>query len=147
MSWGGVIHLLLQTAMREPKADLNAAAVSALRASELDTALAGDATATVKAVMASEVWRRARAARQCLTEVPFVVGLPDGVVRGVIDLAFEEKDGWVLVDYKTDRASLEQLLETYRTQLESYRKCWRAVGPVKETGVYSTRANRYGMLA
>ncbi len=146
MRWGGVIHWLLQTAMREPTADLDAAAVSALRAAELDASLAGEAVATVRAVMGSELWRRARAAARCLTEAPFVVTLPDGVVRGVIDLAFEEAGGWVLVDYKTDKAGIEELLEKYRPQLESYRDCWRSVGPVKEVGIYATRAKRYGAL-
>jgi ATP-dependent helicase/nuclease subunit A len=146
MSWGSVIHLLLQTAMREPKADLGAAAVSALRAAELDESLAGEAVATVRAVMGSELWRRARAARQCLAEVPFVMTRPDGLVRGVIDLAFEEEGGWVLVDYKTDRAGIVELLETYRQQLENYRQCWQTVGPVKEIGIYATRSDRYGKL-
>jgi ATP-dependent helicase/nuclease subunit A len=148
MRWGSVIHLLLQTAMREPAADLAVAAVSQLRAAELDESLASEAAATVRAVMASELWRRARAARQCLTEAPFVVALPDGVVRGVIDLAFEEEGGWVLVDYKTDQADVVALLETYRRQLETYRDCWRVTTAqkVKETGLYSTRANRYGVL-
>ncbi len=146
MRWGGVIHLLLQTAMREPTADLDAAAATALRAAELDESLAGDAVATVRAVMRSNLWRRARAAARCLTEAPFVVTLPEGVVRGVIDLAFEEADGWVLVDYKTDQAGIGELLEKYRPQLESYRDCWRSVGPVKEVGIYATRADRYGQL-
>jgi len=148
MRWGSVIHLLLQTAMREPRADLDAAAASALRAVELDESLAGEAVATVGAVMKSELWRRARAARQCLTEVPFVVALADDVVRGVIDLAFEEHGGWVLADYKTDRAGVEELLEKYREQLQNYRDCWRAITalPVKETGLYSTWANGYGAL-
>ncbi len=138
--------MLLQTAMREPTADLDAAAATALRAAELDESLAGDAVATVRAVMRSNLWRRARAAARCLTEAPFVVTLPEGVVRGVIDLAFEEADGWVLVDYKTDQAGIGELLEKYRPQLESYRDCLRSVGPVKEVGIYATRADRYGQL-
>jgi ATP-dependent helicase/nuclease subunit A len=146
MRWGSVIHRLLQTAMREPAVDLEAAARSALCAEELEERLAGEAVSTVRSVMGSALWRRARAAGKCLTEVPVAVTLPDGLVRGVIDLAFEEQGGWVLVDYKTDRESIEELLEKYRAQLESYRDCWRLVGPVKEVGIYATRAGRYGML-
>lgn len=146
MSFGSVIHWLLQTAMRDPKADLESAAVSALRAAELDASLAGEAVATVRSVMGSELWRRARAARRCLAEVPVVVALPDGLVRGVIDLAFEEADGWVLVDYKTDRVGVEELLQKYRPQLESYRDCWRSVGTVKEVGIFATRTDRYERL-
>ncbi len=148
MSWGSVIHSLLQTAMRDPKTDLEPAAVSALRAAELEDSLAGEAVATVRSVMGSELWRRARAARQCLAEVPVVVALSDGLVRGVIDLAFEEADGWVLVDYKTDRETPEVLLEKYRGQLETYRNCWQTATnlPVKEAGLYAIHSDRYVVL-
>jgi ATP-dependent helicase/nuclease subunit A len=144
MRWGSVIHLLLQAAMREPSGDLNAIAVSALRASELDAALAAEAVTVVRRVMKSALWRRA--AGKCLTEVPLVVAMPDGLVRGVIDLAFAEAGGWVLVDYKTDRD--EGLLEKYRPQLESYRACWQAATgqPVKELGLYAVATDRYLVL-
>jgi ATP-dependent helicase/nuclease subunit A len=98
--------------------------------------------------MNSEVWRRARAARRCLTEVPFVVTMPESLVRGVIDLAFEEADGWVLVDYKTDRTAdrrLGELAETYRPQLDAYRAAWAQIAsePVQEAGLYFTHVSRY----
>jgi ATP-dependent helicase/nuclease subunit A len=144
MRWGSVIHLLLQAAF--DGRDLNGLALAALREAELDETLAGEAVATVERVRRSKIWQRAAAARQRLTEVPFVVALPAGVVRGVIDLAFEEHGGWVLVDYKTDQAGLPELLEKYRPQLESYRDCWRSVGVVKEVGIYATRADAYGRL-
>src|SRR5207245_2558066 len=97
------------------------------------------------------LWKRAGKSRKRLTEVPFVVG--DGaLVRGVIDLAFEEADGWVIVDYKTDRATgerLEALTETYRPQLLAYRAAWEQAlrQPVKETGLYFTHARRYQVVA
>jgi ATP-dependent helicase/nuclease subunit A len=49
------------------------------------------------------------------------------VIDGVIDLAFREQDGWVIVDYKSDRAGKEvagEVLETYRRQVELYAQCW-----------------------
>jgi len=152
MRWGSVIHLLLQAAMRAPTGDLNAVAISALRAAELDAALADEAVAAVRGVMKSALWRRAQAARQRLTEVPLSVCLPsekDMVVRGVIDLAFAEDDGWVLVDYKTDQAEApESLLEKHRAQLETYEACWRASTgeTVKELGLYAVRTDRYLVL-
>ena len=45
------------------------------------------------------------------------------VVHGVIDLMFREKDGFVLVDYKTDRFVLErvnEVAERYRPQIALY---------------------------
>jgi ATP-dependent helicase/nuclease subunit A len=148
MRWGSVIHLLLQALLREPTTNLEGVAISALRAAELDVTRASEAVMIVRGVMNSEIWRRARAARRCLTEVPFVVTMPDSLVRGVIDLAFEETDGWVLVDYKTDRAAkqrLSELAQTYRPQLDAYRAAWTQIArePVLEAGLYFTHASRY----
>jgi ATP-dependent helicase/nuclease subunit A len=147
MRWGSVIHLLLQAAMQKADADLKALAVSALREADLDVAWADEAVDAVHRVTNSKLWQRAKESRQRLTEVGFVVRLPgeEAVVRGVIDLAFEEADGWVLVDYKTDRGGVDKLAETYRSQLQTYRSCWQqSLGQkVKEMGVYATRANRY----
>ena len=42
------------------------------------------------------------------------------LIQGVVDCAFLEDDGWVLVDYKTDRAEdTEAFREMYRPQLKS----------------------------
>ena len=70
---------------------------------------------------------------QC--EQPFVIGIPakdlfedeskgeDNIlIQGIIDLFFEEDDGIVLVDYKTDRVTKKDgealLIERYSKQLE-----------------------------
>jgi len=43
------------------------------------------------------------------------------ILQGVIDCYFEEEDGWVLVDYKSDYyESIEEIKEKYTTQLELY---------------------------
>ena len=62
------------------------------------------------------------------------------LVQGVVDCAFREPEGWVLVDYKTDHVENEQeLVETYRPQLQWYAE---AIGtltgqPVKEAWLYA----------
>ena len=46
----------------------------------------------------------------------------DSILKGIIDLAFQEEDGFVLVDYKTDTVSSpEELADSYREQLLLYR--------------------------
>lgn len=46
----------------------------------------------------------------------------DGMIKGIIDLMYEEDDGIVIVDYKSDRGMTEnQLRERYRRQLEIYK--------------------------
>ena len=150
MRWGGVIHALLQAAMSAPKADWRALATALLQTADLDATLVEEAVETVRHVMESALWQRAYSSRQRFAELPFVVlDAGDGaLVRGVIDLAFEESDGWVIVDYKTDRATgrqLEKLVETYRPQVTAYRTAWAQIlqRPVKEVGLYFTHADRY----
>ena len=46
----------------------------------------------------------------------------DGMIKGIMDLVFEEDDGLIIVDYKSDRgASAKALSERYRMQLTLYK--------------------------
>ena len=77
----------------------------------------------------------------------------DTIVQGIIDCYFEEADGFVLLDYKTNwidrKKPLEEeenrLRETYRTQVETYRKALeQGFGlPVHEAGLYLFSAGVY----
>lgn len=157
--WGTVIHLLLQAAMQQPAVDLHELAYTALEDQQLDPALADAAVQMVQAVTQSEIWRRATASEQCLVEVPFSTCLPpdktvDGlptILRGVIDLAFREPAGWVIVDYKSDARPAEALPELtahYAGQVRTYAETWkRIVGqPVHEAGLYFTHECVYVTL-
>jgi hypothetical protein len=57
------------------------------------------------------------------------------VLDGVIDLAFKEDDGWVLVDWKTDRSPTEETVHRYERQLQVYQASWEALSgePVQES--------------
>jgi ATP-dependent helicase/nuclease subunit A len=158
--WGSVIHLLLENAMRDPTADLEQLAYASLADQGLNPACAADAVATVHAVMRSDIWKRAQANTRRLVEVPFQTlmppdpNVPDSIpviLRGVIDLVFQEANGWVVVDYKTDARSegeLPALVDHYRGQVEAYADFWHAaVGePVVEKGLYFTHAGTYAKL-
>jgi ATP-dependent helicase/nuclease subunit A len=112
-------------------------------------------------VLKSEILQRAKAARRRFLEVPFqklilptatsaVSGLPN-VVRGVIDLSFEESAGWVIIDYKTDRvaaSSITTAAEHYRPQVQTYAVAWHEMlgQPVHETGLYFTHVDTYVRL-
>ena len=63
------------------------------------------------------------------------------VLHGVIDLAFRTPDGWELVDYKTDQARAERLVEQYRDQLDAYATHWerRSGQAVATTALYAVR--------
>ena len=71
----------------------------------------------------SDIVRRAVASNRIWREVPVATPVYDGSLHGFIDLLFEEEDGLVVVDYKTDSVSAEQLpkvMDRYRLQGGAY---------------------------
>lgn len=77
-------------------------------------------------------------------EWPFTLLIDGGaLVQGVIDLAFMENGGWILVDYKTDRDA-DALVNTYREQLLWYRRALEKLTalPVREMWLYSLSKDR-----
>ena len=88
-------------------------------------------------------------------EKPFVMGIPACaidkdkykseelvVVQGIVDAWFEEDEGIVIVDYKTDNvARIEDLKARYESQLVYYGEALEKVTgkPVKELVIYSVK--------
>ena len=61
-------------------------------------------------------------------------------MQGIIDVYFEEEDGLVVLDYKTDRVSDEkELVNKYHAQLDYYAKALEQLTEkkVKEKLIYS----------
>ncbi|MFI3171253.1 MAG: helicase-exonuclease AddAB subunit AddA [Eubacteriales bacterium] len=99
------------------------------------------------------VKRMSRAARnhKFFKEQPFVIGVSSAqiygvesdeitLVQGIIDVYFEEEDGLVVVDYKTDRVkTMHELKERYHAQLEYYGQALEQLTGkvVKERIIYS----------
>ncbi len=106
--------------------------------------------------MVSDLAYRIRASRRVLREVPFSlsvtareIGIAQSeervMVQGIIDLVFEEKGQWVLVDYKSnmaDESRLITLASAYQTQIDLYKKALtRITGkPVRESYLYLLRS-------
>ena len=68
------------------------------------------------------------------------------MIQGIIDVYFEEEDGLVLLDYKTDAVpDLEMLWQRYETQLDYYQEALeRLTGKkVKERILYSFHLGQY----
>ena len=70
------------------------------------------------------------------------------ITHGVIDMAFEEADGWVIVDFKTDAFDVDQendFVTHYADQVNRYRQVWQEVFgySVKEAGLYFTNRQKY----
>jgi len=69
---------------------------------------------------ASRLAEALRAARRVRREVPFVLRREAGILRGKIDLLYEDKSGHMcVVDYKTDRDSTG-IVERYKAQMAAY---------------------------
>lgn len=99
-----------------------------------------------------ERMQQAAHAGKLYREKPFVMGKPAKealeesgseellLIQGIIDVFFEEEDGIVLLDYKTDSVrNAKELADRYRTQMELYQEAVeRALGKkVKEKILYS----------
>ena len=96
--------------------------------------------------------RQASLKGKCFAEQPFVLGMKAKkiyteanceeyvLVQGIIDVYFEEQDGLVLLDYKTDKVLCEQeLVNRYHAQLNYYAEALsRLTGKkVKQKLIYS----------
>ncbi len=76
-----------------------------------------------KVAVQSNIVRRAVASQRIWREVPVAAPVGDGSLHGFIDLLFEEENGLVVVDYKTDSVTEEQLpevIDRYRLQGGAY---------------------------
>jgi len=156
MSWGSTLHRLLEAAMRDPGVDLRALAVNVLAEEDRPPEDLDEALAAVEGVRKSPLWKRALASKRCLVEVPFALSLPpaelglsadvpETLLSGAIDLVFEEPDGWVLVDYKSDtvRENLEALVRFYEPQLSRYRRVWSELtGRPTKAGLFFLEGGR-----
>jgi ATP-dependent exoDNAse (exonuclease V) beta subunit len=78
------------------------------------------ASQVVRAVLQHEIISRARRSSSLKRETPVAWVQPDGtLIEGVLDLAFDEDDKTVVVDFKTDH-ELAAGETRYRAQLEQY---------------------------
>jgi ATP-dependent helicase/nuclease subunit A len=151
--WGSAVHELLEIVAKTPAADLAASALMLAGQYDLGTEQVDELVTTIRSVTQSEIWKRSQAATQCFSELPFeaIDRNEDGtpiITRGVIDLLFEEFDGWVIVDYKSDDLSssdIESAVNHYRHQLIGYAAHWQKLtaAVVKEAGLYFTKLDRY----
>jgi ATP-dependent exoDNAse (exonuclease V) beta subunit len=79
--------------------------------------------------------RAAERRRQCHREWPVIWQAPSGVlVEGTIDLVFEEKEGLIALDFKTDR-ELATDLDGYKRQLTYYCRALEAATGRSARGV------------
>lgn len=105
----------------------------------------------------SDIYSRLKKSRLVMREKSFLVKLDDinageelkalykgtdGMLQGIADCIFLEEDGYVIIDYKTDRArSVEELKDAHSMQLLLYKAAFDLLldKPVKSCYIYSYR--------
>jgi ATP-dependent exoDNAse (exonuclease V) beta subunit len=92
-----------------------------------------EAGAVLAGFFESEAYKKLCSVKIIGRELPFVDSLPEnGVMRGAIDLLYEQEGKLVVADYKTnklDGRSMKQLVEHFRPQGEAYQRAVkRALG-------------------
>jgi ATP-dependent helicase/nuclease subunit A len=144
MSWGRIIHKMLEAVTRDVSVDLNLMAENLLKEEERSLDEKDLIVKTIQSVTSSKLWERMKESEHTIVEVPFSLKTDEEkmakIVSGVIDLVFKEPDGWVIADYKTDKIddNIEKLVNYYRPQVELYTKFWEDMTgeKVKETGLF-----------
>ena len=111
----------------------------------------GEIMRLTRVAVNSAVVQRAVASRRLWREVPVAAPVGNGSLHGFIDLLFEEDDGLVVVDYKTDavpEAGLSDTLERYRLQGGAYAAAISKITgkPVKEMVFLFLQPNREAQL-
>lgn len=115
----------------------------------------------IASFFAGPLGRRVLAARVVLRELPFTLALPEEEVypelikfsgetvmlQGVVDCLADEEDGYLLLDYKTDRLTpdqLDQALDRYRSQLDLYTRAVESITgrKVKDKYIYLFHLNK-----
>lgn len=150
-AWGNVVHRLLEYLVKHRK-DITMEGLAQLPLNRwleeegLPAEGEPELMATAKQVMTSPLWKRIRHAEKAYAEVPFHVWVTEAhplasslpvntnfpvYYSGVMDLVLKETEGWVIVDYKTDRPKdpkgYEVLKKAYEPQLIQYQKVWESI--------------------
>lgn len=135
---GTAIHTFFQycdfdKAANDPSAEIGRVAeMGYITAAQANSISIGN----VVAFFDSDLYRRIRGAKNVWHEKKFMVALSqlsiknslmerfgnsDGMIKGIIDLMFEDENGIVIVDYKSDRGiSAKRIAERYNVQLRLY---------------------------
>jgi len=138
--FGLLVHGVLAQAPFDATAEdrLELARVEA-RVLGMTEAEADVAASVVERLFAHDLLARARAADArgaCRREAPITYTLRDGaIVEGIVDLAFEERGVWIVVDYKTDRELAGAGEDQYRRQVALYASAIAQATSQPATGV------------
>jgi hypothetical protein len=137
--FGALVHAVLAAVDLDANAD-KIAAVAQANARLLD-ATASEIEATVRTIQRAlehPLLQRAARAKVLRRETPVQhYRQNDTLIEGVVDLAFQETtlefDGWIVVDFKTDR-EIEKAETQYRAQVAAYVEAIRVATACQASG-------------
>ncbi|MGE5237439.1 MAG: UvrD-helicase domain-containing protein [Chloroflexota bacterium] len=159
-TWGNVIHRVLEILAKDIGDDeleilvANVLAEEGRSPDEKPIVLA-----LVKEIRRSEFWAEVQAARDKYMEVPFSLRLEPSdlamdtsagewvLLSGIIDLVYKGKDGWTIVDYKTDDIGerINDFVKYYTPQVRAYRRFWEEMSGEKVTraGIFFVHTRQF----
>ncbi len=153
---GTAMHHIMQFINFDESVDVNAEIERLLEWKFITEQEAASAdVAAIERFFNSDLYKRIISADDIRREMRFLTEIPANcidptletnfddaniIVQGAVDLCFEESDGIVVLDFKTDRVeNLSQLVDCYGEQLEIYSTAAQKIfnKPVKERIIYS----------
>lgn len=160
-AWGSAVHGIFDYLIKEDpdEQSLSLHAGSALKKQGVSLKRKEELVWIVRKFKKSDLYQRLKKAEFKYSEVPFTINIEpahplyaelDGqdsrsvILTGTIDLVFKEADGWVVIDYKTERPKNEKdypkLVEVYQKQIAIYSQVWRDITgeKVKQSSIYFT---------
>ena len=121
-SVGRAVHSVLQSIDLRTGSDIESVSNAQAAAEDIPDR-AEEIAGLVRTAVESGIVRRAVSSKRFWREIPVAVPVGDGALEGFIDLLFEEDDGLVVVDYKTDSIDADRTQEAmlrYELQAGSY---------------------------
>jgi ATP-dependent helicase/nuclease subunit A len=143
-AWGSAVHRIFDYLIKEDPDEqlLSLHTEEALEEQGISLRRKEELAGVVRKFKKSDLYQRLKKAEFKYSEVPFTINIEPAhplyaelagqdsrpvILSGTIDLIFKEADGWVVVDYKTDRQ-----------QIDIYSQVWQEITgeQVKQSSIY-----------
>jgi len=158
-AWGSAVHRIFDYLIKEdPDEELLSLHIEkALEKQGISLKRKEELAGIVRKFKKSDLYQRLKKAELKYSEVPFTINIETAhplytelvgqdsrpvILSGTIDLVFKESDGWVVVDYKTDKPKNKkdypELAEVYQKQIAIYSQIWQDITreKVKQSSIY-----------
>ncbi|QQZ07798.1 UvrD-helicase domain-containing protein [Heyndrickxia vini] len=148
LAWGTMIHVVFERFVKGKGINVEHQLDVILKEHGIPIDRCEEVLSLVHQFKQSDIWRQLKQSEQILTEVPFmlkieaedplyqIIGVKEKgkqpfIVKGVIDLAYQYNENWIIVDYKTDRPKekreLSSLAAYYQHQITFYKAAWERI--------------------